>query len=61
MTAPPPSATAAQIIRQLAARLPPRTPRRFVVDGERAAWVRIVLLGRRRSMAVTYDAAEARR
>lgn len=55
MTAPPLSATTAQIIRQLAAQLPPRTPRRLLIDGERPAWVHIVLLVRRRSMDVTYD------
>ena len=56
MTAPEPSATAAEIIRQLAPRLPARTPRRFLIDDERPAWVRVVLLGRRRSMDVTYHA-----
>ena len=56
MTAPELSLTAAEIIRQLSAQLPARTPWRFLIDAERPAWVRVVLLGRRRSMDVTYQA-----
>lgn len=48
------SATAAESIRQLGAQLPEGMPRRFVIDAERPAWVRVVSLGRRRSMDVTY-------
>jgi hypothetical protein len=56
MTAPELSPATAEIIRQLAAQLPVHTPRRFLIDAGRPAWVRVVLFGRRRSMDVTYQA-----